>query len=269
MAKCFCVGSILHFVIATGLLTCLLVNVFQITGNQSKCRHEDNIFDISEERRDNDGEHLERKFLLPLAKHLKGDKMNKMHERMKFEGLGKELVEHRHRFEEMMKKCAISRYDSNQIEKHVLHWISVAPSIVLTFVVGILGSGFHCSTLGHRKLGLKIASIVIFIIHLLYLVPCALFSLGVTIGFRSENREFHGSYYKGRCINGFIMVGLLFFAWLVNLIHSFVACCCTPTEDEETIKVVRMNKNTSDDRLKLVDNVVFGERVFDNDGEIA
>lgn len=73
--------------------------------------------------------------------------------------------------------------------------------------------------------------------QLFVLIGSAIFTLKFTSDFMDGNRiiGFHNSYFKGRVAMGFIMFALLAVSWIINLVHSFAACCCTPTEDEETV----------------------------------
>jgi len=172
---------------------------------------------------------------------------------------------------DMEARCAIAHYDHSHYAYHIILWSVIGFNVFMTYIIGILGSGVYCSAVGHRKLGLKVAAIVLIIQQLFVLFSSAFWTWKFTYDVMKDNRheEHHNSYFKGRIAVGFLMFALLAVSWIIHLVHSFAACCCTPTEDEETIKIVKVKKDTSDDRLKLVDNVVFGERVFDNDGEIA
>lgn len=277
MTKCFCVGSVLHFITATALLVCVIVNVCQVKTNKKKCMEFYEFPDdvkIFPSHINMDREKMEHM----REGHENIGNMEEMRRKMmirnkmaKYE-LRKHFANHENYERAKMEfKCAIAHYDHQNNVYQISLWATIGFNVFMTYIVGILGSGVYCSAVGHRKLGLKIATIVIFIQQLFVLLGSALLTLKFTLEFMSRNEyaEHFSSYFKGRVAVDFIMLSILAVSWIIHLVHSFAACCCTPTEDEETIKIVKVNKSASEDRLKLVDNVVFGERVFDNDGEIA
>lgn len=131
MTKCFCVGSILHFITATALLVCVIVNVCQVNTNKRKCREKyEFIDDVSSVSRMYPEMMNAKTFGLDSSKMEEMDGQDAINNKMPRFRLRQRFQRH-HSEHEMEERCAIAHYDHFHYVYHVVQWTVIGFNIFM------------------------------------------------------------------------------------------------------------------------------------------